>query len=121
MKNETFKCVNCGLTKPVMPDGGTGYGIDEHGNKTCYDCIGRADLFELRAAKPGDKFTFYFDGKNVMNWPGSFKQPVTRVHVGKHNIAGKRYDFYFFVNRKPFHGVTYGDNTQIAHVKRIAL
>jgi hypothetical protein len=119
MKNETFKCCACGQNKPVQHDGGTGYGTDKAGNKICYECIGLEELFALRAAKPGETFIMYFDGKQVMNWPGSFKQTVTRVHAGRHNIAGKRYDFYFFVNRKPFHGVTYGDNTQIAHVKRI--
>lgn len=119
MKDEVFKCTQCGETKPVNKAGGTGYGVDKDENKICYSCIGKNEETELSNAKPGDKFILYLCGDEVTNWPGSFKRTIRGLRTGRHNMAGKRYDFYFTVNNNDFHGVQYGDNTQIAHCKRI--
>ena len=114
----SFLCCQCGLYKELQKDGGTGYGIDPQGFKICYACIGANDERYLANAKPGEKFTFYLSGNEVTNWPGTFRR---RAHVrkGRHNIAGARYDAYFSVAGKQFHGVTYGNNTQICHVKAL--
>src|SRR5690349_1286529 len=111
--NTTFKCCQCGQTK--SSEGcGTGYGTDKAGNKTCYQCIGENDRKELEAAKLGERFTLYLSkdatGYKVTNWPGTFNVSA-HVNVGRHNMAGKRYDAYFTVSGNNFHGITYGDNT----------
>lgn len=121
---ETFKCSHCYLTKEVNKSGGTGYGIDtKTDEKICYDCIGKHDLADLTNATPGQKFTFYLSKNSagqweVTNWPGTFRQPVT-VRKGNHNIARNRYDTSFVVANKRFHGVTFGDWTQIHHVRAV--
>lgn len=72
-------------------------------------------------AKPGDKFYMYLtgdiqSGHYVSNWPGSFKIRVY-PRKGRHNFAGVRYDFWFNVGNHEFHGVQYGDNTQVAYIR----
>lgn len=57
------------------------------------------------------------DGK-LTNWPGSLEIPC-RVKRGRHNMAGTRYDVWFRLHGKEWHGVQYGDNTQICHCKRL--
>ncbi len=32
-------------------------------------------------------------------------------------LLGVRYDFWFEFGNNAFHGVTYGDNTQVAHIR----
>jgi hypothetical protein len=52
-------------------------------------------------------------------WPGTLKIRCG-VRTGRHNIAGKRYDVWFVgPDGKNWHGVTYGDNTQICRVRRL--
>jgi len=120
MKN-TFVCSQCETEKEAKQDGGTGYAL-LYGKKVCYECCGKNDLNELNNATIGAKFTHYLvvrDGKYfVTNWPGTFSHPVT-VSIGRHNIAGKRYDSWFKVGKNRFHGVTFGDWTQIHHIKCI--
>ena len=119
---KTFVCTQCQKEKEGKQDGGTGYGVYRDGSKICYQCIGENDLKELQIASKGQKFTFYLvkrDGQYfVTNWPGTFSHPVT-VSIGRHNMAGKRYDTWFKIGQNSFHGVTFGDWTQIHHVKRI--
>ena len=128
-QKEKVICHDCGkvIEKPANSCG-TGYGIDNDGHAVCYECCGKRDRKELFEAKPGDKFVFYLvEKKNettgqteyyVTNWPASLK---IKLHAtprkGRHNIAGRRYDVWFIQNGKNFHGVQYGDDTQILHVK----
>lgn len=59
-----------------------------------------------------------FGGDTASNWPHTL---VFRAHgqVGRHNIAGKRYDVWFNgPDGYEWHGVTYGDWTQLCHCKR---
>lgn len=114
-------CTKCG--KECRPDGFTaGYGvIPETEDKICYSCCGELDKQQLLKAKPGDKFYMYLTGNiqygyYVSNWPGSFKIRVY-PRKGRHNIAGVRYDFWFCLGNNEFHGVQYGDNTQVAHIR----
>jgi hypothetical protein len=68
------------------------------------------------------KITLYLvklDGAHyVSNFPGTLKLKVWSMRVGRHNLAGKRYDVAFTHERHVWHGVTYGDMTQICHCKR---
>jgi len=99
-------------------DSTTGYGTDDNGNKACFDCCGIVD--KMRMVKQG-RAVLYLDyaGGTVSNWPGTYKVNVWSSKTGRHNIAGKRYDVWF---KGPdghyWHGVTYGDYTQICHCKR---
>lgn len=104
------------IVKPVDSIS-TGYGTDKQGNIFCFDCIGQNDRKLLETARPGEKFTFYLVNGEVTNWPGTFRAPVFGLAVGRHNIAGKRYDFRLLVGSNVFAGTQYGDNTQVAHLK----
>lgn len=102
----------------------------------CYDCCGKRDLYSLQRAQPGDKFTFYLTKEKngngyrpngcwiVTNWPGTWKQ-VVFPKFGSHNFAGIRRDVWFSVadpdsgERKYFHGVQYGDDSEICRVQCI--
>lgn len=106
----------------------TGYGLTRTGHKHCFDCCGKEDLRTMtrdgkiilyltmkpEAFRHGDKFA----DCTVSNWPGTLKFQG-RVRKGRHNIARNRYDVWFNgPDGKQWHGVQYGDNTQICHVKR---
>jgi hypothetical protein len=55
----------------------------------------------------------------LTNWPGSLSIQVRRIKTGHHNIAGKRYDVWFTFEGHEWHGVQYGDNTQICHCRKL--
>lgn len=105
---------------------GTGYGTDERGHTACYACC--ADR-ELAAMRKTGRATLYLTGAGlhweVINWPGSLRFKVWNGEpkIGRHNWAGRRYDAWFSVltDGAPelWHAVTYGDNTQIAHCRRV--
>ncbi|NJO63177.1 MAG: hypothetical protein HC836_34650 [Richelia sp. RM2_1_2] len=123
-QTETFHCIVCQQDKPVNKAGGTGYGRNKDG-KTCYACIGILDKQALENAKIGDKFTHYLAKKKgedyytVCNWPGTWSTGKLYVRKGYHNIARYRYDVWFTVGKNRFHGVTFGDMTQICHIRCI--
>ena len=54
---------------------------------------------------------------HITNWPNTLRFNGG-FSVGRHNIAGKRYDVSFVFNGFYWHGITYGDNTQICHCRR---
>ena len=137
----TFTCVRCGEEKPINTSGGTGYAGDI-GNPTCYSCCadldresmietGKATLYlacepASKAFDNGRPFTPATINKGhgrsrkgtVSNWPGTLAFSAS-VDYSRHNIARWRYDAHF-IGPDGFwwHGVTYGDNTQICHCKR---
>ena len=112
--------LECGHTESPIT---RGYGTDKDGNRYCYECCaaqdrasmietGKATLY-LSAPKEGNKF-------KITNWPGSLSFAVGHVRTGRHNWAGRRYDAWFTgPDGKNWHGVQYGDNTQIIHCRRI--
>jgi hypothetical protein len=73
------------------------------------ECTGRATLY-LASTKERNP--------DITNWPGTLRFRAFAVLKGRHNIAGTRYDVYFRVNGAEWHGVQYGENTQILHCKR---
>lgn len=116
-----FRCADCKQVKPVHTEGGTGYGYGKDNEPVCYECCGKRDLVDMKAT---GKATMYLTklpngGYEVGNWPGTFKVRAN-VRIGRHNMAGKRYDAWFTnpADGMVWHGVTYGDNTQICHCKR---
>lgn len=143
MNPETFECSVCHVHKPckATPDAITfGYAtIRETGERVCVACCGDTDKRALRQderttlylvertpqgheAVPARRSIGYQDAQRftVTNWPGTLKHPVTSVRKGRHNWAGVRYDVWFRFEGINWHGVQYGDNTQILHCRRIA-
>lgn len=136
-----FKCARCQQFKPLdLNGGGTGYGIStQHmvyrghvatvDAMICYACCaetdqadmvadGRATLYLTHDQIPRGTCYPFADG-HVSNWPGTLKLKC-RVKRGHHNIARHRYDAWFTgPDGKPWHGVQYGDNTQILHCRRV--
>jgi hypothetical protein len=126
-----FQCGQCGLVKPVGTSAGTGYGYrrydDPSQSPICYDCCGENEAREMEET---GRATLYLTCEplrrnqerktagTVSNWPGTLKIPC-HTRAGRHNIAGTRYDCWFTFKGKEWHGVQYGDNTQIVHCKRL--
>lgn len=118
MSETTFTCDRCGKTKTHKSDITTGYGVVDGDKKHCFECCGETDREYMVA---NGKMTLYLDTKarTVGNWPGTLKFNVGTINKGYHNIARVRYDFWFpGPDGKTWHGVQYGDWTQIAHCKR---
>ena len=120
-KTTVFTCSKCGQTKEHKSDFITGYVTNKENEKICFDCCAIEDKKQM--VETG-KIILYFtekEGKHfVINWPSTLSFPCyPKIALGKHNMAGKRYDYWFkgpdgFI----WHGYTIGDNTQIAHCKR---
>ena len=118
------KCFDCGAE--FKPDGcTTGYGTDKDNHRICFACCGNRDLKSMietgRAILYLCKDDNAFNGYKITNWPNSLSFIPTRVKIGRHNIARTRTDVWFNLieAKEQWHGVTYGDNTQICHCKRI--
>jgi hypothetical protein len=96
----------------------TGYGIDRHNHTICYACCG---ILDRKRMERDGYATLYLtetpNGYRVTNWPGSLTFSA-HVNRGRHNIAGVRYDAWFWLSGYQWHGVQYGNNTQIVHCKR---
>ena len=101
--------------------GGTGYGFDEHDQEVCYACCAVQDTERM---KKENRITLYLvkkrGGDCVSNWPGTLQIWPDRISKGRHNIAHTRYDVHFRYVGKNWHGVQYGENTQLLHCKAIA-
>ena len=98
-----------------------GYATRTDGTKICYECAGKADKANMIAT---GKATLYLtaDGGqwSISNWPGTLKIHCSMSpKKSRHNIAGSRYDVWFQgPDGATWHGVQYGDNTQLLHCKR---
>lgn len=117
-----FFCDACKHNKRHVSNLTTGYGTNSEGKKTCFECCGKQDEQALMSLPIGGKYILYLckgvDGYTVANWPATFWRTAT-VRKGRHNIARTRYDVWFQVGDAKFHGVQYGEWTQICHVRRI--
>lgn len=116
MQTNSFTCSQCGQTKLTDPNGGTGYGLDNEGKKVCYACCALNDSQALAELQPKERYLLYWDGKEVINWPGSLRITPTGVHKGRHNIARTQETVYFKHKGHSFTGRQYGSNSQILHV-----
>ena len=121
--------LSCGHEPSPHSEFTTGYGVNENSETFCYSCCAENDREYM---KEHGKITLYltinreivcnvgrkwFDGK-VGNWPDSLSFPC-RVKQGNHNIAGTRYDVWFNgPNGRVWHGVQYGDMTQLCYCKQ---
>jgi len=112
-----FECKICGKTKVNFNKLTTGYGIDPKDNlPVCFSCCGEQDKQYMRENK---KITLYWHNGEITNWPGTLRIKENNHSVGRHNIAGNRYDVWFCFEDKPWHGVQYGDMTQLLHCRQV--
>jgi hypothetical protein len=115
----------------------TGYATKRNNHKVCYNCCAKLD--KERMIKDG-QITLYLtmlpkgmkkDGTiatigldaisqlaKITNWPGSLII-WGRWKKGRHNIVNNRYDVWFMFENSQWHGVQYGDNTQLLHCKQV--
>lgn len=95
------------------------YALNKEGNMICFSCCAEIDRQYMR---DNERITLYLDESNitkkVTNWHGSLEFIVIFYRIGKHNICGKRIDFWFNFEGFIWHGVQMGDFNQIAHCKR---
>jgi hypothetical protein len=130
--------LDCGHVPSPHESFSTGYGTGTDGKTYCYACCAdrdRADMIETGRAtlyltrdklSPARQDTY---GRTIhalysyklTNWPGSLTFNVGgAVRHGRHNIARTRIDAWFTgPDGKPWHAVQYGENTQIAHCRRV--
>lgn len=116
--NHEFTCSKCHGHKIHESDISTGYATDKDGNKVCFECCGKEDLKTLKELQPKEKTLLYWDGKEVTNWPGSLRIKPNSTRKGRHNIAGSREDVWFYIDNQCYHGIQYGNNSQILHIKK---
>jgi hypothetical protein len=71
----------------------TGYGTNQDGKTMCYSCCHIADLADIAASKPGDRFSGYIsgDGKTWTNWPGGTLGHVIQRSSRPHPWSRERY------------------------------
>lgn len=127
---------SCGMPDKIMCDCGhlesdcsiitRGYSV--YDDKTyCYPC---SVEYVKNIMRETGKFTLYlaWDPQQVwarlIDWTGLLiipveSIPVASIKVGKHNKTGKRYDVWFTFEGEKWHGVQYGDNTQLCYVNRL--
>lgn len=134
-KEVYFVCATCGKEYPAQTTGGNtgGYGIDANNRKHCLPCCaerekahilenGKGTLYLVYEQEPRSaSYCGWFTPKNgkLTDWGGFLSIPINRIKRGGHNIAGCRYDVWFTFGGREWHGVTYGDNTQICHIRAI--
>ena len=127
MAHTPFIC-DCGHEESPHESITSGYGKDENGKTFCYACCAERDKAQMiRDGKTSLYLTHeafyplhgnYTDG-TIQNWPNNLTFPC-RVKKGQHNIAGSRYDAWFIgPDGNKWHGVQYGEWTQIIHCKRM--
>lgn len=118
-----FRCSVCKELCPLEFNvGGTGYGCVPYTREfVCYECCGKQDAMDMRL---NGRAMLYLienpDGSShVSNWPETLKLPVSRARKGRHNIARTRVDVWFQFEGQEWHGVQYGEMTQICHCARL--
>jgi hypothetical protein len=112
--------LDCGH-EPSPASIGTGYGTDNAGRKHCYACCAEQDKQTMR---DNGRIVLYLSRDSgtgeyiVTNWPGTLRLIPYHVRQGRHNIARTRHDVWFNFEGARWHGVQYGDNTQLCHCRK---
>ena len=122
MATTTMELLDCGHYPGAHEACTTGYGRDAEGLTYCYDCCAQRELTSMLTTGKATLYLTLKDGKHTMtDWPGHLSFPVMEFRKGKHNMARVRYDVYFRVpsNGSTWHGVKYGDMTQLVHCRQL--
>lgn len=98
-----------------------GYAIDSASeNFVCFDCAADRDRADMKATGRATLYLSRVDGAwRVSNWPGTLALHPRHVRKGRHNFARVRHDVWFSFEGEEWHGVNYGDFSQILHCKRL--
>lgn len=111
--------LDCGHTPSEHGPHTTGYATSRDGKKSCYECAAASELQDMNES---GRATLYFvkrpDGYHVTNWTGKLDFKAYGTRKSRHNIGGTRFDFWFKVNGKEWHGYQIGGYNEIAHCKR---
>jgi hypothetical protein len=129
-------CNRCGRSF-VAAGLAAGYGAYSEGDgerRYCYPCCAEIELATMRET---GRATLYLTlevreerypmgvgrgrvthAVSLTNWPGSLHIPLHAVTVGDHNRVGARYDVWFPLDGRQWHGTQYGRNTQLCHCRR---
>ncbi len=106
---------NCSQCNKIVSE--YGYGKDD--KVVCYECCAVQDKNFM---KEHGKIVMYLTGKDnkkeVTNWPGTLRIAVNGSKEGRHNMAGIRYDVWFNFDGFIWHGVQYGNNTQLCYCRK---
>ena len=89
----------------------------------CFACAAQRLKAKMKYSGMTDSLYLTLDKRGngeVTDWTGLLKFRVAQARIGKHNMVGKRYDVWFHdEDGRTWWGVTYGDNTQVCHCRRI--
>lgn len=117
-----FTCAKCGAEIIACGCGcgcGTGYAILPDIGKICYECSAEIEKQFMR--DNGHSILYMCEkgtGYEITDWPGRLKIPVSFWKQSKHNMARIRVDVWFMFEGQVWHGVQYGEFTQLCHVRR---
>ena len=96
------------------------YGIALDGKTYCYDCCAEREKQYMWETGEAVLYLVQRGGEYyVIDWPGRLSIPVGQISKGKHNWAGTRYDVWFNFEGTEWHGVQYGESTQLCHCRRV--
>ena len=123
---DTKEILECGHAESPHSEFTRGFGRDQQGARSCYACCADKDREHMIADGKATMYLTYDEpipglkAWKVTNWPGSLVFKVGgAIKHGRHNWAVTRRDVWFTgPDGKPWHGVQYGDNTQIVHCRR---
>lgn len=124
MRETFFVCAVCGEARTVSSEGASGYALLANGSMICYECCAWHDKIEM--AETG-KIVLYLSEDNdttsrcyLSSWSGTLRIELADMRVShRHNIAGTRRDVWFSQGGARWHGVQFGENTQLTHCKRL--
>jgi hypothetical protein len=116
--------LDCGHEESDHSSFTSGYGVDKDGKKFCYECCANQDKESMRQYGNIDLYLVINKDQShnkysVTNWPGSLRIPVMYYKNGKHNMAGSRIDVWFVFESQTWHGVNYGENSEVCHCKKV--
>jgi hypothetical protein len=125
--NEPTEMPTCSICSEQINGTGIspGYALNDSGEKICYKCCGVQDAVQLSAITGKEEMYLYLSFNKekktyeITNWPATLIINPTRIHSGKHNIAGTQTHVWFRFNHEYFHGVNFGNTSQVLVVKKI--
>lgn len=119
MNDAMEEILDCGHPPSDHGPHTTGFGTDNEGRRYCWHCCGRQDEAFMREHGRISLYLCREGGQwKVSNWPGSVTFWPFMARKGDHNMAGSRQDVWFIFEGYVWHGVCYGDMTQICHCRR---
>lgn len=129
---DSYTCESCHKSEDAFTGypGVSNYGIwrdtDGTEQRLCMDCMRDKSRRHLHNMAVGDRWGGYLSGTGRFDSPYEFHDgcsalviPLTGVKVGRHNIGGKRYDFWFKFEGGYFWGWHTGDWNQCATIRKV--